>query len=72
MTKDTTYIADLNALREKLVETRRARAHYARTSDPENAADLVIELQVKIEAIDRAIVDEKKLAPADGSGVEFI
>jgi hypothetical protein len=63
---DMSEVEILNSLREKLVAERRRVAGLAVESDesrPESWAVSLRDVQELIEAVDRAIADEKKLAP---------
>lgn len=61
---EKTPVENLQTLRSLFVEERRRRAEYGIQNDPDNAVEHIVRVQALIEGIDRAIDDEKKLAPS--------
>lgn len=57
------HIDNLKSIREKLVELRRARAAYGVKNDAETAAAHIIDVQMKIDVLDKAITEETELLP---------
>ena len=63
---DNTHINDLLAFKSKLVENRRAIVRHevdAVNRGGDVLTDKFIEIQAQIDAVDRAIEDEKKVVP---------
>ncbi|MDI7864100.1 hypothetical protein MRS76_19305 [Rhizobiaceae bacterium n13] len=54
-------VEDLVQLRAAIVDYRRAAAQRGKQGDFIAASDAIAEMQLRIEAIDRAIADEKKI-----------